>query len=39
MSFKMQLLLHVTPAMVTDKQIEGWREQQTEHKVSETHDL
>lgn len=37
MSFKIQLLLHVTTAVVTDKQIEGWTEHQTEQKVSETH--
>lgn len=39
MSFKIQLILHVTTAMVTDKQTERWTEQQTEQKVSETHIL
>lgn len=39
MSFKIQLILHVTTEMVTDKQIEGWTEKQTEQKVSETNIL
>lgn len=39
MSFKIQLILHVTTAMVIDKQIGGQSSRQTHQKVSETHIL
>lgn len=35
MSFKIQLILHVTTAMVIDKQIDRWTEQQTGISKSE----
>lgn len=39
MSFKIQLILHVTSATVMDKQLGGQSSRQTYQKVSESHIL